>query len=123
MKIFRKYTSQELIDRLKACCARFPLALFFFLCLTVMSIIHVHRGEFLGDRFFFFSIYYPATAAFLSLSLHLWCEEMKRQLLKWVTQISIQVLWLAISIYFSMMPFDFNHGVACIAATLLVLIS
>lgn len=124
MKLFKKYTSTELFDKFKACCARFPLSLFFFLCLTVTSIILVHHYKGHDDQLLFFLLYYPATAAILSLSLHLWCEEMIGKLRKWMIQIAVHVVWLLSAIYLtSLFPFGINHGIACISAVLLVLIS
>lgn len=124
MGIFKKYTSTELLGKFKTCCVRFPLTLMFFLCLTVMSITFIHHDKGFSEQFMFFWLYYPATAAFLSFSLHLWTEEMRSVRRRWIIMILIHVLWLLNTIYLTnLFPFDINHGIACTSSTVLILIS
>jgi hypothetical protein len=125
MNIFKKYSSKELMGKFKACCERFPLTLFFCLCLAVVLLIISHRHkEIISDRFTFFCIYYSATAALLSLSLHLWCEELECLKKRISIQSIVHVLWLGSAIYLTnIFPLDTPHIIGCAASVVLICIS
>ena len=72
-------------EGLQSIVRRFPLTLFFTIasCLSLMYLNHdlSNGGEMKG--FEFFLMFYPLTATVLSLTLHLWTENMRQRLKKW----------------------------------------
>ena len=76
----------------RRCATRFPLAVLFVLALTAYQLVLVNAGWKPEDRLFVALSYYLSVGAVLSLSLHLWAEEVRRRRLRLVVQAVAQVL-------------------------------
>lgn len=103
-------------EGLQSIVQRFPLTLFFTIasCLSLIYLNHdlSNGGEMKG--FEFFLMFYPLTATVLSLTLHLWTEDMRQRLKAWGWQGAIHALWLALCIYWAT-EYELSTG-QCIAA-------
>lgn len=74
---------------------RFPVTVVFVLALT-LYLFHLILIEAKGDeKLFWVTGYYLSTGTLLSLTLHLWCEEVKRNSRKWMIQITMHALLIA----------------------------
>ena len=74
---------------------RFPVTVVFVLALT-LYLFHLISIEAKGDeKLFWVTGYYLSTGTLLSLTLHLWCEEVKRNSRKWMIQITMHALLIA----------------------------
>lgn len=105
-------------EGLQSIVQRFPLTLFFTIasCLSLMYLNHdlSNGGEMKG--FEFFLMFYPLTATVLSLTLHLWTENMRQRLKKWGWQGAIHALWLALCIYWAT-EYELSIGQSIAAGT------
>lgn len=74
---------------------RFPVTVVFVLALT-LYLFHLISIEAKGDeKLFWVTGYYLSVGTLLSLTLHLWCEEVKRNSRKWMIQITMHALLIA----------------------------
>ena len=91
---------QTLAGAFRTCLTRFPVAVAFVLALTAFLIFLVategNRGE---DKFLVVLGYYLSVGFVLSLSLHLWGEEVKRRVTALVVHGAAQVLLVADALF------------------------
>ena len=83
----------------RRCATRFPLAVAFVLALTAYQLWLVLTGWKPEDRLFVALSYYLSVGAVLSLSLHLWAEEVRRKRLRLVVQAVAQALLVLDAVY------------------------
>lgn len=105
-------------EGLQSIVQRFPLTLFFTIasCLSLIYLNHdlSNGGEMKG--FEFFLMFYPLTATILSLTLHLWTEDMRQRLKAWGWQGGLHALWLALCIYWAT-EYELSIGQSIAAGT------
>lgn len=105
-------------EGLQSIVQRFPLTLFFTIasCLSLMYLNHylLYDGQTKG--FEFFLMFYPLTATILSLTLHLWTEDMRQRLKARGWQGGLHALWLALCIYWAT-EYELSIGQSIAAGT------
>lgn len=88
-----------LTEAFQNCMRRFPVTVCFVLALTGY-LLHLVATEGKGDaKSLFIWGYYLSVGTLLSLTLHLWCEEMKSTLRKVIIQVSAHVLFFADALF------------------------
>lgn len=97
------------------CFRRFPATVSFVFALTCVLFWYVSIGEVPDKRLLFVITYYLSVGALLSLTLHLWSEEVKNKTRKIVVHTIANVLLLADSVmlyYFPLGKYGIEIGVA-----------
>lgn len=113
------FSLQNITDKLELCVRRFSVTIDLLLVLTAFLIAITNDFLDFSKKSTFFFIYYPATAAVLSLSLKLWSEEVKNKVLSIGVQAVIHMAWLASALYFTtFVPFHINMPVVTMMVAL-----
>ncbi len=108
-----RYSWNELKDSFVAGCHRFPIVLLFLLIATINAIVLNHENNAFSGRTEFLMIFYPLSAAILSLALQLWSEEVRNKMVSISVQVIAHVLLLGSSIWLtSTWPLDIVQGTA-----------
>ena len=107
-------------EGLQSIVQRFPLTLFFTIasCLSLIYLNHHLLFDGQNKQLEFFFVFYPLTATILSLTLHLWTEDMRQQLKAWGWQGGLHALWLALCIYWAT-EYELSIGQSIAAGTCL----
>ena len=100
MNFLKKFSFSSLVGRFGQSFKRFPLAMLFTLFLAGFLIFLNHDGK-VEDKFVFFFIFYPATAALLAVALSLLTEDFKSRWVATAVQLVVHAVWLAVSLYLS----------------------
>lgn len=90
-------TFSTLTEAFQSCLKRFPVTVCFAITLTGYFIYWITVEK--ETRLFFIIAYYLSIGTLLSLTLHLWCEEMKKPANRIMTQIIGHVLLIIDSIF------------------------
>ena len=93
-KLFGRYSWKELKDSFVAGCRRFPVVLLFLLIATINAIVLNHDNDSISSHTEFLMMFYPLTAALLSLALRLWSEEVSKNSLSIIVQVITHLLLL-----------------------------
>lgn len=111
-----KKAYDKITSAIRTCFRRFPATVSFVLALTCLLCYYVAvEGEFPDKKLFIITIYYLSVGALLSLSLHLWSEEVKNKTRKVVVHTVANVLLLADSImlyYLQTDKYNIEIGIA-----------
>ena len=91
-KIF--HTASEAFQN---CLKRFPVTVCFIFALTAFLFYLVSEWHMSQPQAAL--LYYLSVGTLLSLTLHLWCEEIKRKALKWTAQIAGHALLIADALF------------------------
>ena len=123
MKLFGRYSWHDLGRLFITGCRRFPIVLLFLLIETINAIVLNHNSESFSERTRFLMVFYPITAALLSLALQLWSEEVSKNKKNIIVQVIAHAILLCICLWFtSSWPLDIVGGMAFTAiVTVLVL--
>lgn len=105
-------------EGLQSIVQRFPLTLFFTIasCLSLIYLNHDLLFDGQNKQLEFFFVFYPLTATILSLTLHLWTEDMRQRLKAWGWQGGLHALWLALCIYWAT-EYELSIGQSIAAGT------
>ena len=115
-KLFGRYSWKELKDSFVAGCRRFPVVLLFLLIATINAIVLNHDNDSISSRTEFLMMFYPLTAALLSLALRLWSEEVSKKSLSNMVQVIAHLLLLGGCFWLtSSWPLDTIQGTAFVA--------
>ena len=98
-----KRAAGKITDAISSCFKRFPATVSFVLALTCLLCYYVAvEGEFPDQRLFLITIYYLSVGTILTLTLHLWSEEVKSKIRKIFIQSVAHIALLAdsITLYF-----------------------
>lgn len=126
MSLLSRFAPRHMAQTIASSTRRFPLTIAFVTLLTIAAIYLTHFGnKKIGGDMAFFIIYWPATAAVLSLSLALWAEELKpgSKVLQVLVQAVVHMAWLGGAVYTSFGPFTPMRIGAAIAANTAIIIS
>lgn len=109
------------------CFRRFPATVSFVFALTCLLCYYVAvEGEFPNQRLILITIYYLSVGTILTLTLHLWSEEVKNKTRKTVVHTVANILLLADSVMLYYLPsekYDMEIGIAHGAAILSLCLS
>ena len=107
----------------RRCLVRFPMAVCFVVALTVYLLLMTSYTEPFQERRFVVWGYYLSVGSLLSLSMHLWAEEVKRRRTRNIVQIILHLLLVAdaLFLYYQMAGTRFVEIAIAHAAALLAL--
>ena len=97
VRTFLTKTFSTLTEAFQNCLKRFPITVCFAIALTGYLIYWVTIEK--EERLFFIIAYYLSIGTLLSLTLHLWCEEIKKPSARIITQAVAHVLLIADSVF------------------------
>lgn len=97
VRTFLTKTFSTLTEAFQNCLKRFPITVCFAIALTGYLIYWVTIEK--EERLFFIIAYYLSIGTLLSLTLHLWCEEIKKTSARIITQAVAHVLLIADSVF------------------------
>ena len=122
-KLFGRYSWKELKDAFVAGCRRFPIVLLFLLIATINAIVLNHDDDSISSRAEFLMMFYPLTAALLSLALRLWSEEVSKKSLSIIVQVIAHLLLLGGCFWLtSSWPLDTIQGTAFVAIVIVLVL-
>ena len=123
-KLFGRYSWKELKDLFVAGCRRFPVVLLFLLIATIDAIVLNHDHGNISPRTEFLMMFYPLTAALLSLALRLWSEEVSKNSLSIIVQVITHLLLLGGCLWLtSSWPIDTVQGTALVAIVMVLVLA
>ena len=123
-KLFGRYSWKELKDLFVAGCRRFPVVLLFLLIPTIDAIVLNHDHGNISPRTEFLMMFYPLTAALLSLALRLWSEEVSKNSLSIIVQVITHLLLLVGCLWLtSSWPIDTIQGTALVAIVIVLVLA
>lgn len=124
---FLKRTFHTLTDAIRNCWKRFPLSVCFVLALTAYLLWLVDADTNEDHKLVMVLGYYFSIGTLLSLSIHLWSEEIKSRVAGIVVQVVMQALFVADAVYLynlsperSLAEIGIAHGAAILALWLSV---
>lgn len=124
---FLKRTFHTLTEAIRNCWKRFPLAVCFVLALTTYLLWLVDANSSEDQKLQMVLGYYFSIGTLLSLSIHLWSEELKNRATGIAVQVVMQALFIADAVYLynlsperSLVEIGIAHGAAILALWLSV---
>lgn len=116
MDFLKRFSLRRIAELFGQSFKRFPIAMLLTLLLTCFFIYNTHCGN-VRDKLEFFLTFYPATGALLAISLSLLTEDFKNKVKALLTQVTVHLLWLGVSVYLAQCDrFSLAQGIA-VAAT------